>query len=107
MLSDETSKETKGRVFGFHRAMDTLGAALGPIIALIYLYYYPENYKTLFFMAFIPGVIAVLFTFFIKDKPREPKLVKGGATFFFSGLLERKSCAVSKGDHWFSCIRIV
>jgi len=82
MLSDETSKETKGRVFGFHRAMDTLGAALGPIIALIYLYYYPENYKTLFFMAFIPGVIAVLFTFFIKDKPREPKLVKGGATFF-------------------------
>ncbi|MBK8829282.1 MAG: MFS transporter [Saprospiraceae bacterium] len=82
MLSDETSKETKGRVFGFHRAMDTLGAALGPIIALIYLYYYPENYKTLFFLAFIPGVIAVLFTFFIKDKPREPKLVKGGATFF-------------------------
>ena len=62
--------------------MDTLGAALGPIIALIYLYYYPENYKTLFLLAFIPGVVAVLFTFFIKDQRREPKEAKRGSTFF-------------------------
>src|SRR5688572_202421 len=82
MLSDETSKETKGRVFGFHRAMDTFGAALGPIIALIYLYFYPENYKTLFFLAFIPGVMAVLMTFLIKDQRREPKVAKGGGKFF-------------------------
>ncbi len=81
ILSDETTKETKGKVFGFHRAMDTLGAALGPIMALIYLYYHPEDYKTLFFLAFIPGVVAVLLTFFIKDQRREPTQVKHGATF--------------------------
>ena len=37
MLSDECEKENKGKVFGFHRSMDTLGAVIGPAIALIFL----------------------------------------------------------------------
>ncbi|MDQ6890948.1 MAG: MFS transporter, partial [Bacteroidota bacterium] len=48
MLSDECTKENKGKVFGFHRSLDTMGAVLGPAIALAYLYYHPGNYKTLF-----------------------------------------------------------
>lgn len=68
ILSDEASPQTKGKVFGFHRSMDTLGAVLGPLLALIYLYFYPQDYKTLFFIAFIPGLFAVLFTFYLKDK---------------------------------------
>jgi MFS family permease len=68
MLSDESTKENKGKVFGFHRGMDTMGAVLGPTIALIYLYYHPGNYKTLFLVAFLPGVVAILFTLFIKEK---------------------------------------
>ncbi len=71
LLSDEATPQTKGRVFGFHRSMDTLGAVLGPLAALLYLVYYPNNYKTLFFIAFFPGVIAIAFTFFIKEKPKE------------------------------------
>ena len=38
MLSDECSKENKGKVFGLHRAMDTCGAAIGPSLALIFLF---------------------------------------------------------------------
>ena len=68
ILSDEATPETKGKVFGFHRAMDTTGAAIGPILALLYLYFYPEDYKTLFFIAFIPGLLAVLASFFLKEK---------------------------------------
>lgn len=70
LLSDESTPETKGAVFGFHRSMDTLGAVLGPAVALIYLYYYPANYKTLFVIAFIPGVAAILFTFLLREKPK-------------------------------------
>src|SRR6188472_867359 len=51
MLSDEATAETKGHVFGFHRSMDTLGAVVGPSLALLYLYFNPENYKTLFYIA--------------------------------------------------------
>jgi len=85
ILSDEATPETKGEVFGFHRSMDTFGAVLGPLLALLYLYYFPEDYKTLFYIAFAPGVLAVLTSFLLKDKnktrPSEKK-----PTFFFSFL---------------------
>ena len=84
MLSDESAKENKGKVFGFHRAMDTMGAVLGPTIALVYLYYNPGSYKTLFLVAFLPGVVAILFTLFIKEKTlqRNTELRKEKWSFF-------------------------
>ena len=74
MLSDESRPETKGRVFGFHRSMDTMGAVFGPAIALVYLYFYPHNYKTLFLIAFLPGMLAVISTLLIKEKKR-PQII--------------------------------
>ncbi len=68
MLSDESTRETRGRVFGFHRSMDTFGAVLGPVLALIYLYYNPGEYKMLFILAFIPGLLSVLATYLLKEK---------------------------------------
>lgn len=62
------SNGNSGAVFGFHRAMDTLGAAVGPFLALVLLNFYPENYKLIFLIAFIPSAIAVLFTLLVKDK---------------------------------------
>lgn len=70
LLSDEATKETKGKVFGFHRTMDSLGAALGPIIAFVFLSAEPGNYTSLFWWAAIPGVLAIGFTLFIKEKPK-------------------------------------
>ena len=85
ILSDEATAATKGKVFGFHRSMDTLGAVIGPALALLYLYFYPQNYKTLFLIAFIPGIAAVLSSFYLRERKRiEPKQkVKTG---FFSFL---------------------
>ena len=71
LLSDVATPETKGRVFGFHRSMDTFGAVLGPLFALIYLAYNPANYKILFLIAFLPGILAIAFTFLIKEKKKE------------------------------------
>jgi len=68
ILSDESSKENKAKVFGFHRSLDTAGAAIGPIAALVFLYFYPGQYRWLFIIAFIPGMIAISITFFIKEK---------------------------------------
>lgn len=69
LLSDEATPATKARVFGFHRSMDTVGAVAGPALALVYLYFYPEQYRTLFFLAFIPGVLAIVLTYLLKEKP--------------------------------------
>jgi sugar phosphate permease len=38
------SNGNSGAVFGFHRGMDTLGAAIGPAIALVFLHYFPNNF---------------------------------------------------------------
>lgn len=97
MLSDESTKETKGKIFGFHRSMDTLGAVLGPLLALIYLHFYPTNYKTLFFLAFIPGVFAVLITFLLKDKPSVHKVAAPRRSFFsFLGYWKQSPAAFRK-----------
>ena len=82
MLSDEATPETKGKIFGFHRSMDTFGAVLGPAFALLYLYYHPQNYKTLFYIAFIPGCLSILASFFLKDKNKTSIKVKKATPFF-------------------------
>lgn len=82
MLSVETNKANKGKVFGFHRSMDTFGAVLGPALALGYLYFYPEDYINLFYIAFIPGVLAVIASFLLKDKKIEISSEKKKISFF-------------------------
>jgi MFS family permease len=82
ILSDEATPQTKGKVFGFHRSMDTLGAVIGPSLALLYLYFYPHDYKNLFLIAFIPGLFAVLSSFFLKEKKVKVAKLKLKTTFF-------------------------
>jgi MFS family permease len=70
LLSDECTPATKGRVFGFHRSMDTLGAVFGPLLALVFLYFYPQQYTLIFLIAFVPGLLAIAATFLIKEKKK-------------------------------------
>src|SRR6185503_13516897 len=81
LLSAETTRENKARVFGFNRALDTTGATIGPIIALVFLIFYPGEYKTLFYWAFIPGIISVLLVFLVKEK-RQPVSTMAKGSFF-------------------------
>ncbi len=82
ILSSEATPATKGRVFGFHRSMDTLGAVLGPSLALVYLYYFPDDYRTLFLVAFFPGLLAIAASFLLKEKPSQQTNVKPRVKFF-------------------------
>lgn len=83
LLSQEATKETKARVFGFNRSLDTAGATIGPVIALIFLLYYPKDYMTLFYLAFIPGVISVLLLFLLKEKKQKASTLEKGNFFTF------------------------
>jgi MFS family permease len=83
LLSQESIKETKARVFGFHRSLDSFGAVLGPVIALLFLFFNPGQYKLLFYIAFIPGIIAVLLVFLLKEKKQAASTVPKGNFFSF------------------------
>lgn len=69
LLSAETDPAHKGKVFGFHRGMDTLGAAIGPALALLWLWRFPGSYHKLFLFALLPGLAAVGLTFLLREKP--------------------------------------
>lgn len=84
MLSDEATPETKGRVFGLHRAMDTLGAVIGPSIALLYLYLNPGEYKSLFIIAFAPGLLSIGFTFLLHERATADKRIQFQSASLFS-----------------------
>ncbi|KKR32340.1 MAG: Permeases of the major facilitator superfamily [Candidatus Gottesmanbacteria bacterium GW2011_GWC2_39_8] len=74
ILLQNATKENKGLIFGFHRAMDSAGAVLGPIFALILLYFLKNNIRLTFLIAFIPSVIGViLLILFVKEKRHEVK----------------------------------
>lgn len=81
LLSAEATPATKARVFGFNRSLDTAGATIGPALALVFLLFYPGEYKTLFFLAFIPGLISVALVFLIKEK-KQPQSTLGKGNFF-------------------------
>lgn len=83
LLSQEATKQTKARIFGFHRGMDTMGAVLGPLLALTYLYFNPDHYKTLFYFAFFPGLASVLIIFLLKEKKKSSSTMQQGNFFSF------------------------
>uniref|UniRef100_A0A7C4TDP6 MFS transporter n=1 Tax=candidate division WOR-3 bacterium TaxID=2052148 RepID=A0A7C4TDP6_UNCW3 len=68
LIAESTTERYFGRTYGFHRAMDTMGAILGPLSAFLILSFSQQNYRLLFALAFIPGLIAVFFIIFgVKD----------------------------------------
>lgn len=62
ILVDSAPKEAYGRVFGFHRAMDTVGAVLGPLTALLLMRLLGQStaaFRIIFLVSLIPGLLAV------------------------------------------------
>ena len=74
MLASFATSSTRGQVYGFHRAMDHAGAVVGPLLATAFLFFYPGEYRTLFALAIIPGAIAVLLIFFVREDPNPNSL---------------------------------
>lgn len=73
-LSSIAAKDTRGYAFGVHKALDKSGAVLGPLIAYGLLSWLGESastYSTLFLVAFVPAVIAVVVLTRIPDQPGE------------------------------------
>lgn len=72
LLSESVPAAAHGRAFGFEGAMDTLGAVLGPAIALSLVGVL--SLRHIFLIAFIPGIIAVLIAVFVlREVPRVPQ----------------------------------
>jgi MFS family permease len=73
MLASWAEPTTRGKVYGFHRAMDHMGAVIGPVLASLFLLFFPDQYRTLFALTIIPGTIAVLLILLLPEPDGHPK----------------------------------
>lgn len=70
LLVEGLEPGTRGKVFGFHRAMDTLGAVAGPLIGLAGYELFDHRIEPLLFVAIVPAVLSVLLIVLVSEKPR-------------------------------------
>lgn len=60
LIASSSDSNTKGRSFGFHKAMDNSGAILGPLLATGILLLFPRQYRVVFIVAFLPAMIGLI-----------------------------------------------
>jgi MFS family permease len=69
LLASWADPATRGYVFGLHRSMDHAGAIAGPLLASLFLWFFPEQFRTLFALTLIPGLAAVAMLAPVPDAP--------------------------------------
>jgi MFS family permease len=73
LLAACASPDTRGRIFGFHRAMDHVGATVGPLLASLFLFLLPGRYRALFALTLVPGALAVASLFLLREPHADPE----------------------------------
>jgi len=71
LLVDGVEPAERGRVFGFHRTMDTLGAVIGPLLGLAGYEAFGHRIGPVLYLAVIPAVLSVLLIAWVRERPRE------------------------------------
>ncbi len=74
LIADSTELRYRGKAFGFHEGLDTLGAVVGPPAALVFLYVLDGRYSVIFLIAFIPALISVLLLFFFVSEKKGERM---------------------------------
>ncbi|MFH1347455.1 MAG: MFS transporter [Candidatus Margulisiibacteriota bacterium] len=78
LIADSVEANERGKYFGFHRMMDTSGAVVGTLLASLFLFVFTRffkmdtmlQYRTIFWIAIIPGIMAVLTLIFFVKEPK-------------------------------------
>ena len=79
MLAAASPASIRGRVFGAHRAMDHVGAILGPLLAAAFLWQWPGQMRALFLATLVPSALVVLLLFRLPPDERSVGPIRSGA----------------------------
>jgi len=89
LIADSAHTNKKGAAFGLHRAMDSLGATIGVLLAYFLIVSYKDEFKTVFLLSLIPAFLGVVFLFLVKEKKSEIKSAPGKIKFQWRALDKR------------------
>jgi MFS family permease len=73
LVADITPPEARGAAYGLRQALDTAGAFAGPLLAMVLMAVYADNFRPVFWWAVVPAAIAVSLIAFAVQEPRKAK----------------------------------
>ncbi len=73
LLAESAAKESRGRAFGFERAMDSTGAVVGPLLGLLLLGWIGGDLRAIFLISAVPAVIAALLILAVREQRSDVK----------------------------------
>lgn len=68
LIASSADDSNRGKAFGLEGIGDNLGAFLGPLVAVVLLFYFKIPIRNIFYLAIIPGLLAVVMILFVKEK---------------------------------------
>lgn len=89
LIADAARDDKRGAAFGLHRAMDTLGAVCGILLAYLLITRYKGELKDIFLFSLIPAFLGVLLLFFVREKKKEVKPGRAKLKFKWGALDKR------------------
>lgn len=72
IIADAAEEGQRGRAFGLHRALDTLGAVIGVALAYMFFTSYHGDYRTVFFWSLLPAILGVGILLGVREKKPQP-----------------------------------
>jgi MFS family permease len=73
LIAASADEKNRGKAFGLEGVGDNLGAFIGPLIAAALLFMWEFNIRSVFYLAFIPGVLSVIMILLVKEKKIDVK----------------------------------
>lgn len=81
LVADVTPDSLHGAAFGLRQSLDTIGAFLGPAVAVLVMWLTLNNIHMVFWVATLPAILAVVVLFYGVEEPVKEKNVSGGLRF--------------------------
>lgn len=95
LVADLTPADLRGGAYGLRQSLDTIGAVLGPLLAMVFMLAFANNFTAVFWIAVIPAFISVAIAVFgVHEPERPPGLRKVRAP------LSRRELARLRGVYW-------
>ena len=72
LIADLTPSELRGNAFGLRQSLDTIGAVLGPLAAIIFMAAFANDFTAVFWIAVVPAFVSLAIIVFVVDEPQRP-----------------------------------
>jgi MFS family permease len=76
LIADITPQDLRGASFGLRQSLDTVGAFLGPLLAILLMWLTANHFVTVFWVAVIPAFLSLALIIFVVKEPERPQEIR-------------------------------